>query len=78
MWSTRLWQSVGVTITKDLEPYEETKIRILNGEHTSLAYLGVLSGDNKFAEVMSDKAHLKHFKLLQSEETLKTLWKRSQ
>ena len=78
MWSTRLWQSVGVTITKDLEPYEETKIRILNGEHTSLAYLGVLSGYNTFDKVMSDKAHLKHFKLLQSEETLKTLWKRSQ
>jgi D-arabinitol 4-dehydrogenase len=27
---------VGVVITKDIEPYEETKIRILNGGHTSL------------------------------------------
>ena len=35
---------VGVTITNNLEPYEETKIRILNGGHTSLAYIGVLSG----------------------------------
>tara|TARA_B000000441_G_C21530354_1_gene225666 strand:- start:189 stop:449 length:261 start_codon:yes stop_codon:yes gene_type:complete len=34
---------VGVTITKDIEPYEETKIRILNGSHTSLAYMGVLA-----------------------------------
>jgi len=26
---------VGATITNDLEPYEETKIRILNGGHTA-------------------------------------------
>jgi len=64
---------VGVTITKNLEPYEETKIRILNGGHTSLAYLGVLSGYSTFDEVMSDKAHLKHFKLLQSEEIVPSI-----
>jgi len=28
---------VGATVTSNLEPYEETKIRILNGGHTSLA-----------------------------------------
>jgi len=35
---------VGATLTSNLEPYEETKIRILNGGHTSLAYLGALAG----------------------------------
>ena len=64
---------VGVTITNDLEPYEETKIRILNGGHTSLAYLGVLSGYNTFDEVMNDKAHLKHFKQLQTEEIVPSI-----
>jgi D-arabinitol 4-dehydrogenase len=59
---------VGVVITDDIEPYEETKIRILNGGHTSLAYLGALSGYDTFDQVMNDPAHLKHFKNLQREE----------
>lgn len=64
---------VGVTITKNLEPYEEAKIRILNGGHTSLAYLGALSGYTRFDEVMSDVAHRKHFKHLQSEEIIPSI-----
>jgi D-arabinitol 4-dehydrogenase len=59
---------VGVVITKDIEPYEETKIRILNGGHTSLAYLGALSGYETFDQVMSDEGHRKHFKQLQKDE----------
>jgi D-arabinitol 4-dehydrogenase len=49
---------VGVIITDDIEPYEETKIRILNGGHTSLAYLGALSGYNTFDEVMNDPRYI--------------------
>ena len=64
---------VGVTITDDLEPYEETKIRILNGGHTSLAYLGVLSGYQTFDQVMSDESHRKHFKQLQTEEIVPSI-----
>ena len=64
---------VGVTITNNIEPYEETKIRILNGGHTSLAYLGVLSGYNTFDEVMNDKDHREHFKQLQMEEIVPSI-----
>lgn len=64
---------VGVTITGDIEPYEESKIRILNGAHTSLAYLGVLSGYNTFDEVMSDELHRQHFKQLQTEEIIPSI-----
>src|SRR5210317_1533749 len=64
---------VGVTITDDLEPYEETKIRILNGGHTSLAYLGVLSGYQTFDQVMGDESHRKHFKQLQNEEIVPSI-----
>ena len=64
---------VGVTITDNIEPYEETKIRILNGGHTSLAYLGVLSGYNTFDEVMNDKDHREHFKKLQMEEIVPSI-----
>jgi D-arabinitol 4-dehydrogenase len=64
---------VGVTVTKDLEPYEETKIRILNGGHTSLAYIGVLSGYQTFDQVMNNEAHRKHFKQLQKEEIIPSI-----
>ena len=64
---------VGVTITDNIEPYEETKIRILNGGHTSFAYLGVLSGYNTFDEVMNDKDHREHFRNLQMEEIVPSI-----
>ena len=32
----------GVTVTADVDPYEETKIRVLNGGHTALVYLAAL------------------------------------
>ena len=66
-------EEVGVTITNDIEPYEETKIRILNGAHTSLAYMGVLSGYDTFDQVMSDKIHRQHFKALQKEEIIPSI-----
>ena len=64
---------VGVVITKDIEPYEETKIRILNGGHTSLAYLGALSGYDTFDEVMNDPTHRRHFKQLQYGEIIPSI-----
>jgi len=64
---------VGATITNDLEPYEETKIRILNGGHTALAYLGVLSGYDTFDQVMNNEVHRNHFKQLQKEEIIPSL-----
>ena len=64
---------VGVVITKDLEPYEETKIRILNGGHTSLAYLGALSGYTTFDQVMKNEAHREHFRQLQIEEIVPSI-----
>ena len=36
---------VGVDVVQtQVEPYEEAKIRILNGGHTALSYLGALAG----------------------------------
>jgi len=64
---------VGVNIVDDIEPYEETKIRVLNGGHTSLAYLGVLSGYRTFDQVMNDKKHREHFKNLQNEEIIPSI-----
>jgi D-arabinitol 4-dehydrogenase len=64
---------VGVVFTKDIKPWEEAKIRILNGGHTSLAYLGALSGYTTFEQVMKDESHRRHFKILQNEEIIPSI-----
>jgi len=45
--------SVGVTISSDVGAWARAKLRILNGAHSSLAYLGLLSGRETVAEAMS-------------------------
>ena len=61
---------VGVEVVADVDPYEEAKIRILNGGHTGLAYLGALAGHNTFDEAMRDPEIRPHFDNLESEEVL--------
>ena len=51
----------------------KSKIRILNGGHTSLAYLGALSGYDTFDEVMNDPTHRRHFKQLQYGEIIPSI-----
>ena len=38
------WESAGATLVEEAEPYEHAKLRMLNGSHSSLAYLGSLAG----------------------------------
>ena len=51
----------GVQTVKDVDPYEEAKIRILNGGHTGLCYLGALAGHQTFDEAMRDPRIRPHF-----------------
>ncbi len=46
------WEKYGVQFTKDVHAYELTKLRLLNGSHSSIAYLGYLAGFDKVAEAM--------------------------
>ena len=48
------WARVGVTITADVAAYERAKLRLLNGAHSTLAYLGLLAGYETVAQAMSD------------------------
>ncbi len=48
--------SVGATITTDVASYEKAKLRILNGAHSTLAYVGLLRGAASVAEAMNDAA----------------------
>lgn len=58
---------VGVQIVDSVEPYEETKIRILNGGHTGLAYFGALAGHLTFDAAMTDPSIRPHFDAWESE-----------
>ena len=48
--------SVGVTLTSDVRGYEQAKLRILNGAHSALAYIGLALGLETVFEAMSDPA----------------------
>ena len=52
----------GVQIVKDVHPYEEAKIRVLNGGHISISFLGALAGYISFDEAMADPELRDHFR----------------
>ena len=60
----------GVQIVAEVEPFEEAKIRILNGGHSGLAYLGVLAGHKTFDQAMRDPNLAHHFDKFENEEVL--------
>lgn len=50
------FEQVGVQITDDVAPYELMKLRLLNGSHQAMAYVGILSGYEYVHEAVSDPA----------------------
>ena len=60
----------GVTVTDDVDPYEETKIRVLNGGHTALAYLAALEGVETFDAAMRVPHLNAHFHDFETKEVL--------
>ncbi len=48
------WDAVGATLTADVLPYEVAKLRILNGTHSMLAYLGAVAGHGTIAAAMGE------------------------
>jgi len=48
------WESVGVTLTGDVSVYDRAKLRLVNGAHSTLAYLGLLRGCETVAQAMND------------------------
>ena len=49
------WEKVGVELVDNVLPYEEMKLRMLNGSHSYLAYLGYLAGYKYIDECMKDQ-----------------------
>jgi fructuronate reductase len=48
------WEAAGATLVSEVAPYETMKLRLLNGSHSSLAYLGYLSGCETVAAAMAE------------------------
>lgn len=50
------WEEAGATFTDDVAPWEQAKLRLLNGTHSLLAYAGRLAGHATLAEAVTDPA----------------------
>ena len=48
------WEVAGAELVQDVRPYQELKLRLLNGAHSAIAYLGASVGKPFVADVMGD------------------------
>ncbi len=62
------WEKVGVQFTNDVSPYEEMKIKLLNGSHLALTYLGFLRGYRFVHEAMADPLFVEYIRRYMDED----------
>jgi len=48
------WEKAGALMVADVAPYEKMKLRMLNGTHSLLAYLGFIRGFDYIRDIMED------------------------
>lgn len=65
--------AIGVTLTSDVGAFDRAKLRILNGPHSTLAYLGSLIGHETVADAMTDPALAGFLRRLMLEDILPTV-----
>jgi fructuronate reductase len=61
------WALAGAEFAADVAPYELMKLRMLNGAHSALAYLGYLAGHETVAEASNDPVFAHYLTLLWAE-----------
>lgn len=67
------WDKVGAQFVADVVPFEMMKLRMLNGSHSFLAYLGYLGGYETIADTMTNPAYRKAAFALMMQEQAPTL-----
>ncbi|MGQ8364974.1 mannitol dehydrogenase family protein [Glaciecola sp. 1036] len=67
------WDQVGVIFTKDVSFFERAKLRVLNGTHSSLAYIGTLCGKTTVYEAISEPSIKAFIQRLLAQEIIPTL-----
>ncbi len=65
--------SVGAQLSIDVHAYEQAKLRLLNGAHSALAYLGILRGHATVYEAMRDAELAAFVERMMREDTAPTL-----
>jgi fructuronate reductase len=63
----------GAELVTDVAPYELMKLRLLNGSHSTLAYLGYLAGYETISDVMVDQVFVRLVQGLMDEEVTPSL-----
>ena len=66
-------EKVGVKFVKNVFPFEEAKIRILNGGHVILSYFGVLKGLKTYDQAINDPKLQEFFFNFQRKEVIPAL-----
>lgn len=51
------WDKAGALLVNDVAPYEDMKLRMLNGAHSLIAYLGAVVGLSAVRDVMAEPAY---------------------
>ncbi len=68
------WDKVGAQFVEDVVPFEMMKLRMLNGSHSFLAYLGYLGGYETIADTMTNPAYREAAFALMMQEQAPTLF----
>ncbi|MEX3938958.1 mannitol dehydrogenase family protein [Paraburkholderia sp. BR10937] len=67
------WEDAGALLTRDVHPYEAMKLRLLNGSHSAIAYVGQLRGRETVSDAMNDPAMAAFVRALMTEDLLATV-----
>jgi Mannitol-1-phosphate/altronate dehydrogenases len=67
------WEKVGALMVEDVEVFEHMKLRLLNGSHSLLAYLGYLAGCETVSDVMAEPAFVKLCEIFMDREAGQTI-----
>ena len=62
------WEAGGAQFVSEVEPFEHMKLRLLNGAHSALAYLGYLGGHETIADTIADPGYAAFVERLWREE----------
>ncbi len=66
-------EEAGAQLVADVAPYETMKLRLLNGAHSTLAYLGYLAGHETISDAMAQPAFARLARGLMDAEVTPTL-----
>ena len=67
------WEAVGAELVTDVAPYETAKLRMLNGAHSALAYIGLARGHIFVHEAIGDPAIRPLIESLMRDEAMPTI-----